>query len=176
MGEEIAALARANLEKQMDKKRSFTLNLLRRAKADGSKKSMWRAAKDLSVQPQLKKKKPLGLIGKCVKWFFNSVPIWTYGPWVIIGLITFITNMGVIMMGALVFQDCPDVIITWGQTVCQGLLQSWMVFDPMVIIFRNNFKKSKKIIRSKRYQLMEKAIMSPVTAFLKFMGRAFSPG
>ena len=61
------------------------------------------------------------------------------------------------MMGALVFQDCPDVIITWGQTVCQGLLQSWMVFDPMVIIFRNNFKKSKKIIRSKRYQLMEKA-------------------
>ena len=97
-----------------------------------------------------------------------------YFPWCVIGFLFFIFNMGVIMMGALVFQDCPDVIITWGQTVLQGLLQSWVFFDPMVIIARNNMKNTKKRIRSKRYQMMEKAIMSPITAFLKFIGKAFT--
>ena len=44
----------------------------------------------------------------------------------------------------------------------------------MVILFRNNVKGTKKRIRSKRYQIMEKAIMSPITAFIKFFGSMFS--
>jgi hypothetical protein len=174
--EEIAALARENLENQMARKRKSALSLFRRAKAGGSKKSMWRAAKDLSLQTKVKKRGPRTPCGMCSKWFFNSVPIWTYGPWCVIFCLFMIFNFGVIMMGALVFADCPDVIVTWGMTVLQGLCQSWMFFDPLVIITRNNMKSFKKRIRSKRYQLMEKAIMSPITAFLKFMGRAFSPG
>ena len=68
-------------------------------------------------------------------------------------------------------QDCPDVIKTWAQAVAQGLLQGWIVFDPLVIIVRNNIKITKKSIRSKRYQMIEKAVMAPVSAFLKFLGR-----
>jgi hypothetical protein len=93
------------------------------------------------------------------------------------------------------------VVKTWAQTVAQGLLQSWLFFDPMVIprksnpqrpsqprlvltsglsvqviITRNNAKALKKRIRSKRYQMMEKAIVSPIVAFMKFIAKAFSGG
>ena len=48
----------------------------------------------------------------------------------------------------------------------------WVVFDPMVILFRNNVKGTKKRIRSKRYQMFEKAIMSPIRGCLRGAGKA----
>lgn len=138
----------------------------------------WKSMSEFGAPKKKKKKRGIcaGFPCCCIPGFWSSVGIWKNGPWYVIGFVFFICNMGVIMAGALVFQDCPDVVKTWAQTVAQGLVQSWIVFDPMVIIFRNNMKNTKKRIRSKRYQMMEKAIMSPITAFLKFMGKAFSPG
>ena len=41
-----------------------------------------------------------------------------------------------------------------------------------VIIVRNNLKGTKKRIRSKRYQMFEKAIMSPIRGCLRGAGKA----
>merc|ERR1711959_847874 len=74
--------------------------------ADGLTASgRWSSMSDL-MKPKKKKKKKKS-------WFWNSVAVWNHGPWVVIGMFFFICNMGVIMAGALVFQDCPDVVKTW---------------------------------------------------------------
>ena len=41
----------------------------------------------------------------------------------------------------------------------------------MVILFRNNVKGTKKRIRSKRYQMIEKALMSPIRGCLRGLGK-----
>ena len=51
---------------------------------------------------------------------------------------------------------------SWIQSVCLSLAWAWAVQDPLVILVRNNLKCTKNIVRSKRYQIVEKFVVAPV--------------
>ena len=75
----------------------------------------WAAIKDWREAKRVAEKKK--------RWFWHSIKLWRHGPWVLSGLIFLICNMGIIMTGALVFQDCPEIVMMWANSVAMGLLQ-----------------------------------------------------
>ena len=72
-------------------------------------------------------------------------------------------------IGAQAFEGCPDLIVAWWVTFTVGMLQSWFIWDIIVIVVRNNAKCTKKIVATKRYQTIEKLVLAPIRVLGKAM-------
>ena len=59
----------------------------------------------------------------------------------------------------------------WFQSLAISFAIGWLVFDPIVIIVRSNIKFTKKIMKTRRYQVIEKFVVMPVGAIVKWFGK-----
>ena len=48
----------------------------------------------------------------------------------------------------------------------------WLIFDPIVIIFRSNVSFTKRILKTRRYQVVEKFVVVPAAGLAKAIGSA----
>ena len=68
-------------------------------------------------------------------------------------------------IGAQAFEGCPDLIVAWWVTFTVGMLQSWFIWDIIVIVVRNNAKCTKKIVATRKYQTIEKVVHQRLLTF-----------
>ena len=76
---------------------------------------------------------------------WQSVQFWRTFPWVVALAIIVVATFYTLSWGAAVVDDCPEAIATlampprgWACTVLLSLLLSWLCFDPLLVILRNN--------------------------------------
>ncbi len=63
-----------------------------------------------------------------------------------------------------VFYECPELVNAWISSVAISFVITWLVQDPMWILFRNNCFATKKRIRTAKYQFAEKVAAGPLRA------------
>ena len=59
------------------------------------------------------------------------------------------------------FENPAEMGAVWLQAIGVSLFIGWFIQDPIIIVVRNNLSFTKKIIRSKKYQVLEKFIVQP---------------
>ena len=101
----------------------------------------------------------------CARGRCASVTFWTYFPWVVSHTIAFLCHAQTLFVATSIFAQFEDPIavgLTWLQAIGISLVVGWFVQDPLVIVVRNNLSCTKAIIRSKKYQVVEKYVLLPV--------------
>lgn len=59
------------------------------------------------------------------------------------------------------FEDPIAMGVVWLQAIGISLAIGWLLQDPVIIFVRNNLSCTKAIIRSKKYQVIEKYVVQP---------------
>ena len=59
------------------------------------------------------------------------------------------------------YPNAVEVGFTWLQAIGISLATGWLLQDPVIILVRNNLSCTKTIIRSKKYQVIEKFVVQP---------------
>jgi len=76
------------------------------------------------------------------------------------------------------FANTPDNIQTWVSTLLITFVQGWFVQDIIVILVRNNLDCTKTIVRSWKYQILEKVVVGPlrgvIEVFRSLVGLTFT--
>eukprot|EP00966_Prymnesium_polylepis_P191857 4445849-Prymnesium_polylepis.1 len=88
--------------------------------------------------------------GLCVMWFFTFIYMLKY------------------------FAQDNDLMVLYLETVCISIGLGWFITTPMVIITRNNMKFTKKIMKSRKYQVIEKFVVVPLARTVATAWKAFA--
>jgi hypothetical protein len=110
----------------------------------------------------------------CWKQMCASVLFWRLFPWMFAYSIAAVCHLQTLFVATRIFAEFEDpvaVATVWLQSIVVSLFIGWLVADPTVIITRNNLKFTKTIIRSKKYQVIEKYVTIP---FRYLVGRVSS--
>jgi len=109
-----------------------------------------------------KHQQPRKSIRSAYRRLCSSVLFWWIWPWVASqGLLALMTFLAFIyMMKFFAFNN--DLMRMWMQTVFTSVGLTWFVTLPAVIIVRNNLKFTKKVMKSKEYQVIEKFVFVPL--------------
>jgi len=107
-------------------------------------------------------KQPRKSIRRVYRDVCASKLFWRFMPWVVsISGLAFMTFCAFIyMMKYFAFDN--RLFQMWMQTVGTSLCLAWFVVLPMAIIARNNMQWSKKIMKSRKYQILEKFLLIPL--------------
>jgi len=115
----------------------------------------------------------------CSKIYFvlcKSKGFWNILPWVVALTLLFSSSFYTVWVLLVIFDtsELPDSIETpselmwqWLYSVVTSLAQGWFVFDPTVIVVRNNLSCTKTRIRTARYQTIEKFVVGPLSVIAK---------
>ena len=99
-----------------------------------------------------------------IKMWTTSVAFWRVFPWVVACTVIFICNFFTLYWLLDIFANDPANIVNWMHTLLIAFLQGWLVQDMLVIIIRNNIKFTKVMVRTLKYQVIEKFIVGPARA------------
>jgi anti-sigma-K factor RskA len=134
------------------------------SRRESSEKAQWTS----SAGGYEKRRRPYDPRKRCAA-VWRSVRFWRVFPWLVALAIIAVADVYTLMFGAAVFDECPEAIATismpprgWAWTVLLSLLQSWLVFDPLVILIRNNLRCTRTRVRTHKYQVAEKGALGPL--------------
>lgn len=116
-----------------------------------------------SVSTQAVKRAP-GPVVKCYLDTCRSVLFWRIFPWAFSYLIAFLCHAQTLFVTMRIFAEFEDpnaVGLVWLQAIGISLVIGWFLQDPIIILVRNNMNCTKTIIRSKKYQVIEKFVVQP---------------
>ena len=99
-----------------------------------------------------------------IKMWTTSVAFWRVFPWVVACTVISICNFFTLYWLLDIFANDPANIVNWMHTLLIAFLQGWLVQDMLVIIIRNNIKFTKVMVRTLKYQVIEKFIVGPARA------------
>ena len=105
-----------------------------------------------------------GPIRTCYSGMCKSVFFWRSFPWAFTLVLVVICHFQTLFVTMRIFAQYPNAIevgFTWLQAIGISLATGWFVQDPVIIIVRNNLSCTKTIIRSKKYQFIEKFVVQP---------------
>ena len=108
--------------------------------------------------------RPLGPLGRCCAALNESYYFWRIVPWVFAFLLIGFGDFYTIAIALTVFYECPELVNAWISSVAISFVITWLVQDPMWILFRNNCFATKKHIRTAKYQFAEKVAAGPLRA------------
>ena len=109
----------------------------------------------------------------------KSVLFWRVFPWSFTFSLIVMCHLNMFFVTMRVFAEFENAVfvgLTWLQSVFISLAIGWFLQDPVVVIVRNNIKCTKKRIRSKAYQVVEKFIVQPFRLTLNWGVSMFSAG
>ena len=101
----------------------------------------------------------------------NSFLFWRFFPWVLTYSLISFCHLQVLFVTLRIFSEFEDptaIGVAWLEALGTSLVIGWFIQDPIVIIVRNNMKFTKKIIRSKKYQVIEKFVVQPFRLALNY--------
>jgi len=121
-----------------------------------------------------KDNQPRRAIRSCYDSMCASVLFWRIWPWAVSygGLACVMVLTLIYQMKFFAFNN--DLFRMWLEGVATSLGLSWFVSLPTIIIFRNNVKFTKKIMKTKRYQIFEKYVGIPLMNFINRVYRAIA--
>ena len=94
----------------------------------------------------------------------RSVLFWRIFPWCFVAILVTICHLQVLFVATRIFSEYPNPVEignVWVQAIFLSFAIGWFIQDPIVIGVRNNLKSTKKIIRSRKYQVIEKFVVAP---------------
>ena len=105
-------------------------------------------------------------------WYFrmcDSVLFWRIYPWVFALAIYFFANFFTLVFCVkyIAFDDAMFTTFLW--TYGAALAAGFLLFDVITIIVRNNVGWMRKILATKRYQVIEKFVVAPIAGFFKML-------
>ena len=124
---------------------------------------------DKAVDKVAEKTMP-GPVKRCYSALCKSVIFWRAFPWTFCLLLIVVCHFQTLFVTMRIFAQFPnanDIGLTWLQAILISLATGWFLQDPLVIITRNNMSCTKKIIRNKKYQVIEKFIVIPFSIAIK---------
>jgi len=101
---------------------------------------------------------------RCYRAFCQSVCFWRTFPWVLAYSLAAFCHLQTLFVTMRVFAEFEDPIamgVVWLQAIGISLAIGWLLQDPVIIFVRNNLSCTKAIIRSKKYQVIEKYVVQP---------------
>ena len=108
-----------------------------------------------------------GPMRRCWSGMCKSVLFWRTFPWVFTFTLSAFCHVQTLFVTMRIFAEFEDPNAmgrVWLQTIGVSLIVGWTLQDPLIIIVRNNLTCTKTIIRSKKYQIIEKFILQPFKA------------
>merc|ERR1712217_803236 len=60
------------------------------------------------------------------------------------------------------YANSADLLLGWIHSFALSLAIGWLILDPTVIIVRNNVNFTKKILKTWKYQVIEKWVIVPL--------------
>ena len=126
--------------------------------------------KSIKVTESLAKQTPghaPGPMRRCWSGMCKSVLFWRTFPWVFTFTLSAFCHVQTLFVTMRIFAEFEDPNAmgrVWLQTIGVSLIVVWTLQDPLIIIVRNNLTCTKTIIRSKKYQIIEKFILQPFKA------------
>ena len=101
---------------------------------------------------------------RCWSAMCRSVLFWRIFPWCFVAILVTICHLQVLFVATRIFSEYPNPVEignVWVQAIFLSFAIGWFIQDPIVIGVRNNLKSTKKIIRSRKYQVIEKFVVAP---------------
>ena len=94
----------------------------------------------------------------------GSVRFWRIFPWALAYSLAAFCHIQTLFVTMRIFAEFEDPVamgMVWIQAIGMSMVVGWFVQDPIIILVRNNLSCTKAIIRSKKYQVMEKFVVAP---------------
>mgnify|MGYP006095892241 CR=1 FL=1 len=116
-----------------------------------------------TVLKQTAKRAP-GPVFRCWSAMCKSQLFWRIFPWAFsfsIAIFCHLQTLFVTMRIFAEFEDPNAIGLVWLQSLGTSLVIGWCFQDPIIIVIRNNMNCTKTIIRSKKYQVLEKFVVQP---------------
>jgi len=134
--------------------------------------------------PEPARKGPLGRLadairgsacGRCVArawhWLCNDFWFWRIFPWMFVLCAFTMCNLFILFFSLAKYAHDRELFVGWLESFGISLSLGWLLFDPAVIIARNNLAFTKKILKTRKYQVLEKYVLIPFgAAFAHGMG------
>ena len=105
-----------------------------------------------------------GPLRRCWSAMCKSVLFWRIFPWalcIFLGVFCHLQTLFVTMRIFAEFEDPNAMGLLWIQAILTSMAIGWFFQDPIIIVVRNNMNCTKTIIRSKKYQVLEKFVVQP---------------
>jgi hypothetical protein len=99
----------------------------------------------------------------------RSVLFWRIFPWTFTAVIVTVCHVQTLFVATRIFAMAEDPVAVgqvWVTSILIAFTIGWLVQDPIVILVRNHLSCTKTIIRSKKYQVIEKFVVIPFRIFL----------
>ena len=109
-------------------------------------------------------KRAPGPLRRCWGAICGSVLFWRLFPWTFCFALSGFCHLQTLFVTMRIFAEFEDPVaigLTWVQSLGISMGIGWFLQDPVIIIVRNNLSFTKTIIRSKKYQVLEKFVVSP---------------
>ena len=72
-------------------------------------------------------------------------------------------NIFILFVALQNYAGSTDVLfIGWMQSLAISFALGWCLMDPLVIVIRSNIKFTKKIMKTRKYQIIEKFVVMPI--------------
>ena len=105
-----------------------------------------------------------GPLRRCCSELCGSVLFWRTFPWAMAYTLATFCHVQTLFVTMRIFAEFEDPIAmgwVWIQAIGVSMGVGWFVQDPIIIMVRNNLNCTKAIIRSKKYQVLEKFVVAP---------------
>ena len=97
----------------------------------------------------------------------RSVVFWRIFPWTCALALIVLCHIQVLFVATRIFSEYPnpaEIGAVWVQAIFLSFAIGWFIQDPIVITIRNNLNVTRTIIRSHKYQVLEKWVIVPFRA------------
>ena len=101
-----------------------------------------------------------------------SVQFWLVFPWVVSCALIAICDLFVLLYSLRYFAFSEELMRAWLETVGVSLGFGFVIADTTVILVRNNINWTRLILATKRYQILEKIIVSPLVGIIHVFRKA----
>jgi len=116
-------------------------------------------------------KRQVGCVRRHYRAMCRSLLFWRVFPWVVSQTMILLMIFFTLIYMYRYFGYNQEATSQWLQTVAISLAISWVIALPLVIIVRNNMTFTSRILKSKRYQIIEKLVFVPL---MNALGRSYT--
>ena len=99
------------------------------------------------------------------RWYFQmceSPIFWKYTPWVFVIFVNGLANFFCLLYCCKYFAFNEVIMMAWLYQFLAALTLGLLVIHTLIVIAKNNMAWSRKIMKTKRYQILEKFFITPL--------------
>ena len=92
-------------------------------------------------------------MGEVLCEMYNSFWFWGIFPWTVTVASFAVCNVLVLLYALKYYAHDTELLFGWLQSLAIAFAIGWLVFDPFIILVRNNLSCTKHVIKTRQYQV-----------------------